>query len=423
MRSFARSVVLALLVAGFAGPILGPWTQPVLGLTLVAVPDTLTMVHDRTAVVQPPGVLGNDVGLLGGSTAVLDSLPSHGSLTLRPDGGYTYVPNAGYVGTDVFRYHARNGGILPINSTSTTVTITITNATPVARNDAYSTTLAGTRTVGAPGVMANDSDADGDPMQASLVTGPAHGTISLAADGSFGYTSVAGYSGTDGFTYRVSDGLAASATASVTLTIPAPAPPPPTPAPPPPTPTPPPPPTPTPTPPPPPTPTPPLPSLPLPTLPLPTLPLPTIRPTLRPSLPPTLPPSQLPTLPPLSTPPPVQPTPSPSAAPGTSGAPIPAGPVASPGSPGAPAGGPPLDPFTVGGKPGAPLGGLVNVEVPTIGGVEWAVPALVLTVPGLLLILAIAIQALVGGAVWLPFVRRWLGFGLRRRRREARATY
>jgi hypothetical protein len=76
----------------------------------------------------------------------------------------------------------------------------------------------------------------------------------------------------------------------------------------------------------------------------------------------------------------------------------------------------------VGGKPGAPLDGLVNVEVPTIGGLEWAVPALVLTVPGLLLILAIAIQALVGGAVWLPFVRRWLGFGLRRRRREARAT-
>ena len=402
MRSIARALVLALVVAGVAGSLLGPSTQPVLGLTLVAVPDTLTIVHDRTAVVPAPGVLGNDVGLLGGATAVLDGPPSHGSVTLRPDGGYTYAPNAGYVGTDVFHYHARNGGILPLNSTSTTVTITITNGTPVARNDAYTTTVAGTRTVSAPGVMANDVDPDGDPMQSSLVTGPAHGTVSLAPDGSFGYASVAGFSGTDSFTYRVSDGIAASASASVTLTIPAP---PPTPTPPPPTPT-----------PPPPTPTPslPLPSLPLPTLPLPSLPLPTIRPTLRPSLPPTLPP--------LLTPSPSQPTPSPSGAPGTSGPPVGGGPVASPGSPGVAAGGPAPDPFTVGGRTGAPLDGLVNIDVPTIGGLEWAVPALVLTVPGLLLILAIAIQAVVGGAVWVPFVRRWLGFGLRRRRREARAT-
>ncbi|MDQ6794944.1 MAG: Ig-like domain-containing protein, partial [Chloroflexota bacterium] len=208
MRSIARALVLTLVVAGIAGSLLGPSTQPVLGLTLVAVADTLTMVHDRTAVVPPPGVLGNDVGLLGGATAVLDGPPSHGSVTLRPDGGYTYTPNAGYVGTDVLHYHARNGGILPLNSTSTTVTITITNASPVARNDAYTTTVAGTRTVSAPGVMANDADPDGDPIQASLVTGPAHGTVSLAADGSFAYASVAGYSGSDAFTYRVSDGIA-----------------------------------------------------------------------------------------------------------------------------------------------------------------------------------------------------------------------
>jgi hypothetical protein len=421
VRTFARPFVVALFVA-LAGPLLQPWTQPVLGLTLVAVPDTLTMVHDRTAVVPPRGVLANDVGLLGSSTAVLDGPPpSHGSVTLRPDGGYTYSPVAGYVGTDVFHYHAHDVVLLlPVNSTSTTVTITITNATPVARNDAYTTTVAGTRTVGAPGVMANDSDVDGDPIQASLVTGAAHGTVSLAADGSFGYASVAGYSGADSFTYRVSDGLALSSTASVTLTVPAP-PPTPTPTPPPPTPTPPPPtPTPTPTPKPTPAPTPtptptlPLPTLPLPTLPLPTLPLPTIRPTLRPSLPPTLPPLPTPSL--------GQPTPPVSSrAPDASGAPVAAGPVASPGSSGPPTGGTARDPFAVGGKAGPPLDGLVNIEVPTIGGIEWAVPALVLTAPGLLLILAIAIQAVVG-AVWLPFVRRWLGFGLLRRRREARAS-
>jgi hypothetical protein len=47
---------------------------------------------------------------------------------------------------------------------------------------------------------------------------------------------------------------------------------------------------------------------------------------------------------------------------------------------------------------------------------EWAVPALLLSVPGLLLLLAVLAQA-AGGLLWLPMVRRWLGgFGLRRRR-------
>jgi hypothetical protein len=52
------------------------------------------------------------------------------------------------------------------------------------------------------------------------------------------------------------------------------------------------------------------------------------------------------------------------------------------------------------------------------GGFEWAVPALVLTAPGLLLIVALVAQALVG-LVWLPTVRRHLaGVGIRRRRGE-----
>jgi hypothetical protein len=55
-------------------------------------------------------------------------------------------------------------------------------------------------------------------------------------------------------------------------------------------------------------------------------------------------------------------------------------------------------------------------------GFDWAVPALALTVPGILLILAILAQSVVG-ALWLPFIRRWLGaFGVRRRKEQARDT-
>ena len=50
----------------------------------------------------------------------------------------------------------------------------------------------------------------------------------------------------------------------------------------------------------------------------------------------------------------------------------------------------------------------------TFDGFEWAVPALVLTVPGILLVIAVLAQALIGLA-WLPLTRRWLGGGGRRR--------
>ena len=52
------------------------------------------------------------------------------------------------------------------------------------------------------------------------------------------------------------------------------------------------------------------------------------------------------------------------------------------------------------------------------GNIEWAVPAFALGVPGLLLMVAVGLQAIVGVA-WLPFIRRWLGgVGVRRRQQS-----
>jgi hypothetical protein len=52
------------------------------------------------------------------------------------------------------------------------------------------------------------------------------------------------------------------------------------------------------------------------------------------------------------------------------------------------------------------------------GLVTWAVPSLALSVPGLLVVLAVLAQTL-GATAWLPVVRRWLGgFGFGRRRRD-----
>jgi hypothetical protein len=66
--------------------------------------------------------------------------------------------------------------------------------------------------VPAPGVLANDYDAEGDRLRAyvSPVGMPAHGTLTLNQDGSFFYSPNPGYRGLDSFTYYVDDGTANS---------------------------------------------------------------------------------------------------------------------------------------------------------------------------------------------------------------------
>ncbi len=60
--------------------------------------------------------------------------------------------------------------------------------------------------MGAPGVIANDQDADNDDLTASMTSGPNHGAVALNTDGSFTYTPVTGYLGPDSFQYKVNDG-------------------------------------------------------------------------------------------------------------------------------------------------------------------------------------------------------------------------
>ena len=68
-------------------------------------------------------------------------------------------------------------------------------------------------------VLANDSDRDSAALRAVLVTGPAHGTLVLNAEGSFAYNPAANFNGVDSFTYRASDGTASSNVATVTIAV------------------------------------------------------------------------------------------------------------------------------------------------------------------------------------------------------------
>ena len=94
-----------------------------------------------------------------------------------------------------------------------------TNAAPVAAGDKYNANRDATLAVAAPGVLANDTDANSNPLTAKLVGNVTHGTLTLKADGSFSYEPTAGYTGTDEFTYAANDGTSDSAAATVSIAV------------------------------------------------------------------------------------------------------------------------------------------------------------------------------------------------------------
>jgi len=93
------------------------------------------------------------------------------------------------------------------------------NTAPVANGDSYNTIKNQTLDLSAPGVLGNDTDADGDLLTAILITSVNHGSLSLSSDGSFDYTPENNFIGQDSFTYQASDAKDSSNTATVAIAV------------------------------------------------------------------------------------------------------------------------------------------------------------------------------------------------------------
>jgi hypothetical protein len=163
---------------------------------------------------------------------------------LNPDGTFNYTPQDGFTGDDGFRYQLFDG---KANSNVAMVTLRVSpgtseipppsetppptetppsetpppaeNQRPLAVNDTFTTPSGTTLNVGPSGILANDSDPEGGPITAAGFSQPLHGSVSVAADGSFSYTPTSGYVGMDAFLYRASDGEKWSALAAVTIHV------------------------------------------------------------------------------------------------------------------------------------------------------------------------------------------------------------
>jgi Ca2+-binding RTX toxin-like protein len=138
-----------------------------------------------------------------------------GTWTLTHDQleGLTITPPANSSGDFTLTVSAASteadNGDTATTTASITVTVDQVNDAPLAVNDSYTGLKDTPITIDAlAGVLANDSDPNDTPanaLSAQVVTGPAHGTVTLNADGSFIYTPNAGYFGADHFTYQTVD--------------------------------------------------------------------------------------------------------------------------------------------------------------------------------------------------------------------------
>lgn len=177
----------------------------------VAIDDSAITDEDTPVTID---VLANDSDIDGDSLTVTSATdPFHGMVVINPDNTITYTSDVNYNGGDFFSYTADDayGGV---DTAIVTVSIAPVNDSPPVAEDDTATTNEGTPVT--IDVLANDSDADLDPLTVTSATDPAHGMVVINPDNTITYTP---YHGDDAFNYTIDDGFGGVDTATVSVTV------------------------------------------------------------------------------------------------------------------------------------------------------------------------------------------------------------
>lgn len=187
--------------------------------------DAYTTVADATLTVGSPGLFGNDTDPEGDAIAIHSVWPPAGGplpgeeLQTTPGGGFAYTPPAGYTGTRVWQYRLQDAAEV---SDYIDIAFTVTaapNQAPIGVADSFSTPKDTQLVIPAPGLLANDSDPDGDALAVSSTGGYPAGEFIAAVDGGFTFNPPAGFEGTKQYYYYLTDGEATSAQVPITITV------------------------------------------------------------------------------------------------------------------------------------------------------------------------------------------------------------
>ncbi|SDS30716.1 tandem-95 repeat protein [Christiangramia echinicola] len=162
-------------------------------------------------------VLDNDSDLDGDTLTVTiteDQQPDNGTVIVNADGTVIYTPDENFNGTDSFEYTISdgNGGT---DTATVTVTVGAVNDAPIANDDTAETNQDIATNVE---VLLNDSDIDGDILSVDSITQPDNGSVTT--DGvEVTYVPNESFTGTDTFTYTITDGNGGVDTATVTVKV------------------------------------------------------------------------------------------------------------------------------------------------------------------------------------------------------------
>ena len=188
----------------------------------IAVDDNYTLAEGGTLIkAVGDGLRANDTDAEGDVfTVIRFSNPNNGTLSLNPDGSFTYVHDGSENHSDSFTYTLNDGGC-DSNIATVNFTITPVNDCPVAIGTTYTVMEGATLNKSVlEGFLRFDFDVDGDPFTAIKVTDPLHATsFTLNPDGSFTYVHDGSNTLFDSLTYKINDGICDSDVVKVIISI------------------------------------------------------------------------------------------------------------------------------------------------------------------------------------------------------------
>jgi cysteine-rich repeat protein len=181
----------------------------------VAVDDTAVTLEDTPRVLATATLLVNDTDADNDTLTVTAVGNATNGTVVLAGSDVTFTPAPNFLGTATFEYTVSDG--TATDTGLVTVNVTGSNDAPVAVDDSATTPEDIALALPAAALVANDIDADGDPLSVTAVSGATNGTVVLAG-GVATFTPAANFSGTASFTYTVTDGLD-SDTGTVTITV------------------------------------------------------------------------------------------------------------------------------------------------------------------------------------------------------------
>ncbi len=141
--------------------------------------------------------------------------PSRGTLN-GTEPNLIYSPEANFNGLDSFTFKVNDGKAYSAEAT-VSITVTSVNDPPTAKDD--SATTQEDAAIVTIDVLANDMDPDNARLMVVSATQGVNGSVTINTDGTLAYAPKKNFSGTDTFSYTLSDGEGGTDTATVSVVV------------------------------------------------------------------------------------------------------------------------------------------------------------------------------------------------------------